>query len=128
MGGPGLYLPSTGAVGAGESARQLAGVDKALVILLGPCSLFYDEQVPLAERRRLFRVSDGQSGPDQAAGGAVVPAAHPAAPGGQPAFRTTAGPAGRPGDPAGGRRQGASAAVRHPSSAASARRQLEGDL
>jgi hypothetical protein len=34
---------------------QLAGVDNALVIFLGPCSLFYDEQVPLAERRRLFR-------------------------------------------------------------------------
>jgi hypothetical protein len=34
---------------------ELAGVDQALVILLGPCSLFYDEQVPLAERRRLFR-------------------------------------------------------------------------
>jgi hypothetical protein len=34
---------------------ELAGVEKALVILLGPCSLFYDEQVPLAERRRLFR-------------------------------------------------------------------------
>jgi hypothetical protein len=27
----------------------------ALVLLLGPVSLFYDEQVPLAERRRLFR-------------------------------------------------------------------------
>jgi hypothetical protein len=27
----------------------------ALVVLLGPVSLFYDEQVPLAERRRLFR-------------------------------------------------------------------------
>ena len=26
-----------------------------LVLLLGPVSLFYDEQVPLAERRRLFR-------------------------------------------------------------------------
>ena len=26
-----------------------------LVIVLGPVSLFYDEQVPLAERRRLFR-------------------------------------------------------------------------
>jgi hypothetical protein len=25
------------------------------VLLLGPVSLFYDEQVPLAERRRLFR-------------------------------------------------------------------------
>jgi hypothetical protein len=35
--------------------RELAGVDQALVIVLGPCSLFYDEQVPLAERRRLFR-------------------------------------------------------------------------
>ena len=34
---------------------ELAGVEKAFVILLGPCSLFYDEQVPLAERRRLFR-------------------------------------------------------------------------
>jgi hypothetical protein len=34
---------------------ELVGVEKALVILLGPCSLFYDEQVPLAERRRLFR-------------------------------------------------------------------------
>lgn len=34
---------------------QLAGVENALVILLGPCNLFYDEQVPLAERRRLFR-------------------------------------------------------------------------
>lgn len=33
----------------------LAGVERALVILLGPCSLFYDEQVPLPERRRLFR-------------------------------------------------------------------------
>ncbi len=33
----------------------LAGVTRALVIILGPCSLFYDEQVPLAERRRLFR-------------------------------------------------------------------------
>jgi hypothetical protein len=27
----------------------------ALVVLLGPVSLFYDEQVPLAERRRLFQ-------------------------------------------------------------------------
>lgn len=27
----------------------------ALVVLLGPVSLFYDEQVPLAERRRLFK-------------------------------------------------------------------------
>lgn len=27
----------------------------SLVLLLGPVSLFYDEQVPLAERRRLFR-------------------------------------------------------------------------
>ncbi len=27
----------------------------ALVLLLGPVSLFYDEQVPLAERRRLFQ-------------------------------------------------------------------------
>jgi hypothetical protein len=26
-----------------------------LVLLLGPVSLFYDEQVPLAERRRLFK-------------------------------------------------------------------------
>jgi hypothetical protein len=26
-----------------------------LVLVLGPVSLFYDEQVPLAERRRLFR-------------------------------------------------------------------------
>ena len=26
-----------------------------LVLLLGPVSLFYDEQVPLTERRRLFR-------------------------------------------------------------------------
>ncbi len=34
---------------------ELAGEERALVILLGPCSLFYDEQVPLAERRRLFR-------------------------------------------------------------------------
>jgi hypothetical protein len=27
----------------------------ALVVLLGPVSLFYDEQVPLSERRRLFK-------------------------------------------------------------------------
>jgi len=27
----------------------------ALVVILGPVSLFYDEQVPLAERRRLFK-------------------------------------------------------------------------
>ncbi len=27
----------------------------SLVLILGPVSLFYDEQVPLAERRRLFR-------------------------------------------------------------------------
>jgi hypothetical protein len=26
----------------------------SLVLLLGPASLFYDEQIPLAERRRLF--------------------------------------------------------------------------
>ncbi len=38
---------------------ELAGVEKSLVILLGPCSLFYDEQVPLAERRRLFRALMG---------------------------------------------------------------------
>ena len=38
---------------------ELAGVEKALVILLGPCTLFYDEQVPLAERRRLFRALMG---------------------------------------------------------------------
>lgn len=37
----------------------LAGVAPALVIVLGPCSLFYDEQVPLAERRRLFRTLMG---------------------------------------------------------------------
>jgi hypothetical protein len=41
---------------------QLAGVENALVILLGPCSLFYDEQVPLAERRRLFRSLMGHLG------------------------------------------------------------------
>ena len=41
---------------------QLAGVENALVILLGPCSLFYDEQVPLAERRRLFRSLMGNLG------------------------------------------------------------------
>ena len=41
---------------------QLAGVENALVILLGPCSLFYDEQVPLAERRRLFRSLRGDLG------------------------------------------------------------------
>lgn len=38
---------------------ELAGVERALVILLGPCSLFYDEQVPLPERRRLFRTMMG---------------------------------------------------------------------
>jgi hypothetical protein len=38
---------------------ELAGVERALVILLGPCSLFYDEQVPLTERRRLFRTMMG---------------------------------------------------------------------
>jgi hypothetical protein len=38
---------------------QLAGVERALVIVLGPCTLFYDEQVPLAERRRLFRALMG---------------------------------------------------------------------
>ncbi|WP_449245067.1 hypothetical protein [Desulfobacca acetoxidans] len=38
---------------------ELAKVDRALVILLGPCSLFYDEQTPLAERRRLFRTMMG---------------------------------------------------------------------
>ena len=27
----------------------------SLVLVLGPVSLFYDEQVPLSERRRLFR-------------------------------------------------------------------------
>ncbi len=37
----------------------LAGAEPALVILLGPCSLFYDEQVPLPERRRLFRTMLG---------------------------------------------------------------------
>ena len=37
----------------------LAGVERALVIILGPCSLFYDEQVPITERRRLFRTLVG---------------------------------------------------------------------
>jgi hypothetical protein len=37
----------------------LAGEERAMVIILGPCSLFYDEQVPLAERRRLFRTMLG---------------------------------------------------------------------
>ena len=31
------------------------GTPPALLLLLGPCSLFYDEQVPLAERRQLFQ-------------------------------------------------------------------------
>lgn len=35
--------------------RQDGRAPKALVLLLGPCSLFYDEQVPLAERRQLFQ-------------------------------------------------------------------------
>jgi hypothetical protein len=36
--------------------EQLAGelAPGSLVLVLGPVSLFYDEQVPLAERRRLF--------------------------------------------------------------------------
>jgi len=34
---------------------ELAGTKDTLLLLLGPCSLFYDEQVPLAERRRLFQ-------------------------------------------------------------------------
>lgn len=44
-----------------QLVRLLQGVLPAslesgsLVLLLGPVSLFYDEQVPLAERRRLFR-------------------------------------------------------------------------
>jgi hypothetical protein len=33
---------------------ELAGARQALLLILGPCTLFYDEQVPLAERRRLF--------------------------------------------------------------------------
>lgn len=33
----------------------LPGHSPALLLLLGPCSLFYDEQIPLPERRRLFR-------------------------------------------------------------------------
>lgn len=37
------------------TASQADGAPAALVLLLGPCSLFYDEQVPLAERRRLFQ-------------------------------------------------------------------------
>jgi len=37
----------------------LAEVAPALVIVLGPCSPFYDEQVPLSERRRLFRTMMG---------------------------------------------------------------------
>ncbi len=36
-----------------ELARETA--PGALALLLGPVSLFYDEQVPLKERRRLFR-------------------------------------------------------------------------
>lgn len=40
----------------------LAGEKRALVLILGPCSLFYDEQVPLAERRRLFRTLLGALG------------------------------------------------------------------
>lgn len=34
---------------------ELAGTKEALLLFLGPCSLFYDEQIPLAERRRLFQ-------------------------------------------------------------------------
>jgi len=37
----------------------LTGAERALVIVLGPCSPFYDEQVPLLERRRLFRAMLG---------------------------------------------------------------------
>jgi hypothetical protein len=36
-----------------ELVRNLA--PGSLVLVLGPVSLFYDEQVPLAERRRLFK-------------------------------------------------------------------------
>jgi hypothetical protein len=36
-----------------ELTRELA--PGSLVLILGPVSLFYDEQVPLAERRRLFQ-------------------------------------------------------------------------
>jgi hypothetical protein len=35
-----------------ELTRQLE--PQSLVLVLGPVSLFYDEQIPLAERRRLF--------------------------------------------------------------------------
>jgi len=34
--------------------RELSGSGATLLLVLGPCTLFYDEQVPLAERRRLF--------------------------------------------------------------------------
>ena len=90
---------------------ELAGAKNALVILLGPCSLFYDEQVPLAERRRLFRTMMGGLARIKQRAALVVPAAQPAAPGGQPALRAAAGQAGRPGGAGGGRGGGSAGAA-----------------
>ena len=64
----------------------------SLVLVLGPVSLFYDEQVPLSERRRLFQDLVEPPGPDQ---GPVGPpaAATPLAPGcQQPTLRPPPGP------------------------------------
>ena len=58
-----------------------------LVLVLGPVSLFYDEQVPLAERRRLFRDLTQPPGPDQVPGRPAA-AATPDAPG-RPATATS---------------------------------------